>query len=69
MGLDVYYQRFIQVFSNIFHLITSLQIKRVKFVWSSDCEERFQQLKHLLTNAPILRIEDPDQDLLICTDA
>jgi hypothetical protein len=69
MGLDGYYRRFIQGFSKIGHPITSLQRKGVKFVWSIECEASFQQLKHLLTNAPILKIADPDKDFLVCTDA
>jgi hypothetical protein len=33
------------------------------------CEESFQQMKHLLTHAPMLKIVDPNKDLLVCTDA
>jgi hypothetical protein len=69
MGLVGYYKRFIEGFSKIGHPITSLQKKGVKFVWSTKCEERFQQLKHLLTNAPILKIVDPTKDFTVCTDA
>jgi hypothetical protein len=29
----------------------------------------FQQLKHLLTNAPIMNIADPDKYFLVCTNA
>jgi hypothetical protein len=69
MGLDGYYRRFIQGFSRIGHPITSLQRKGVKFVWSVDCEASFQQLKYLLTNAPILKIADPEKYFLVCIDA
>jgi hypothetical protein len=58
MGLDGYYRRFIQGFSRIGHLITSLQSKGVKFVWLADCEANFQQLKYL-SNAFVLNIENP----------
>jgi hypothetical protein len=43
--------------------------KGVKFTWTSKREERFQELKHLLTHAPVLEIVDPDNDFLVCTDA
>ena len=69
MGLARYYRRFIARFSRISHTITSLQRKRVKFQCTTECEKSFQQLKHLLTSAPILRIADPNEYFLVCTDA
>jgi hypothetical protein len=49
MGLAGYYRKFIKGLSKIGYPITSLQKKGVKFVWTIDCEENFQQLKHLLS--------------------
>jgi hypothetical protein len=69
MGLAGYYRRFIEGFSKIAHPITSLQRKGVKFQWTMDCEKSFQHLKQLLTSAPILRIADPNEDFIVCTDA
>jgi hypothetical protein len=69
MGLAGYYRIFIEGFSKIAHPITSLQKKGVKFQWTLDCEKSFQQLKQLLTSAPILSIEDPKEDFIVCTDA
>jgi hypothetical protein len=69
MGLTGYYRRFIEGFSKIVHQITSLQKKGVKFQWTLDCEKSFQHLKQLLTSAPILRIGDPNEDFIVCTDA
>jgi hypothetical protein len=34
-----------------------------------DCENSFQHLKKLLTTTPILRIEDTNEDFIVCTDA
>jgi hypothetical protein len=34
-----------------------------------ECERSFQQLKKLLTNSPILRITDPNEDFIVCIDA
>jgi hypothetical protein len=53
MGLASYYRRYIAGFSRISHPITSLQRKGVKFQWTTQCEKSFQQLKKLLTSAPI----------------
>jgi hypothetical protein len=69
MGLSSYYRRFIKGFSNIASPITSLKKKGVKFEWTSKCEERFQQLKDILTSAPILKIADLDEYFVVCTDA
>ena len=69
MGITDYYRRFIEGFSKIANPITSLQKKGKKFDWNLKCEESFKKLKNLLTTAPILRIEDPNKDCVVCTDA
>jgi hypothetical protein len=68
-GLAGYYKIFIEGFSKISHPITSLQRKGVKFQWTLDCEKSSQHLKQLLTSSPILRIVDPDEDFIVCSDA
>jgi hypothetical protein len=68
MGLAGYYIRFITRFSKIAHPITSLQRKEKKFQWTEECEESFQRLKQLLTNASILRIANPNMDFVVCID-
>jgi hypothetical protein len=69
MGLAGYYRRFIEGFSNISHPITSLQRKGVKFQWTLYYEKIFQHMKKLLISSPILRIVDPNEDFIVCTDA
>jgi hypothetical protein len=69
MGLAGYYRRFIAGFSRIAHAITSLQRKEKKFQWTEQCESSFQQLKQLLTSAPILKIAHPSKDYVVCMDA
>jgi len=69
MGITGYYRKFIEGFSKIANPITSLQKKGRKFVWDLKCEESFKKLKELLTTAPIIIIEDPHQDFVVCTDA
>ena len=69
IGLAGYYRRFIEGFSKVAHAITSLQNKGIKFEWMSSCEESFQQLKNLLTSAPVLKVANPKKYLVVCTDA
>jgi hypothetical protein len=64
-----YYKRFIEGFSNISHPITSLQKKGLQFEWTPDCVRSFQHFKSLLTSVPILRIDDPNEDYVVCMDA
>ncbi|XP_057807569.1 uncharacterized protein LOC131022138 [Salvia miltiorrhiza] len=52
LGLAGYYRRFIQDFSKIAKPITHLLKKEVKFLWTDECEQSFQELKKRLTTAP-----------------
>jgi hypothetical protein len=38
-------------------------------MWSPKCEDSFQQLKQLLTNAPVLNIAYPKKDFLVFIDS
>ena len=49
--------------------MTTLQKKENKFLWTTKCEEFFQNIKQLLTTASILQIVDLDGDFIVCTDA
>eukprot|EP00253_Pinus_taeda_P002532 PITA_02532 len=69
MGLAGYYRRFVEGFSKVAFPITSLQRKGRTFHWTPNCQKIFEQLKHLLTTAPILSIADPHKDYVVCTDA
>jgi hypothetical protein len=68
-GPNSYYKRFVAGFSKIAHPITSLQNKGIKFEWTSECEDKFNLLKELLTSAPILKIVDPYESFVVCTNA
>jgi hypothetical protein len=69
MGFSAYYRRFIKCFSKLANPITSLQKKGVKFEWTFECEERFQQMNNILTSASILKITNPYEYFAVCTDA
>jgi hypothetical protein len=68
MGLSSYERRFIVGFSKISHPIASLQKKGTKFEWTLKCENNFNLLKELLTSAPVLKIADPNESFMVCTD-
>jgi len=69
MGLTGYYRRFIRGFSKVAYPITSLQKKGTTFKWSQGCQESFEKLKHLLTTALVLKIANPEEELIVCIDA
>ena len=58
LGLAGYYRRFIEDFSRIAAPMTRLIRKEVKFDCDDRCEEAFQELKRILTSAPVLIVPD-----------
>jgi hypothetical protein len=46
LGLTSYYRRFVERFSKLAAPLTKLTKKNEAFIWSEDCEIRFQELKH-----------------------
>lgn len=54
LGLVGYYRCFCQNFSSVVAPLTNLLCKNVKFVWTSLCQQAFDQVKSLLCAAPVL---------------
>jgi hypothetical protein len=69
LGLAGYYRRFIPDFSKIVKPITGLLKNDTKFDWSSKCNEVFEQLKVLLTTAPVLAQPDIEKSFDVYCDA
>jgi hypothetical protein len=46
-----------------------LQKKGTKFECTLKCEKNFNLLKELLTSAPVLKIVDPNESFVVCTEA
>jgi hypothetical protein len=64
-----YYRRFIPDFSKLVKPITSLLKNDTKFNWSSKYNEAFEQLKVLLTTAPVLAQPDIEKPFDVYCDA
>jgi hypothetical protein len=69
LGLAGYYRRFVPNFSSIAKPLARLFEKGVLFVWSNDCEVRYQALKNKLVNAPILALPENGKRFIVYTDA
>jgi hypothetical protein len=69
LSLAGYYRRFIEGFSKISKPMTELLAKGNTFEWTPRRETSFQELKKILTMAPILTMPDMEKSFLIYCDA
>lgn len=69
LGLCAYYRRFVKDFSSVAKPLHQLSEKNRKFLWDERCTAAFDQLKTLLTNAPILRQPRLELPFILDTDA
>ena len=69
LGMAGYYRRFIMNFARIAAPLTRLTKKGVKFEWTDQCEESFQELKNRLISAPVLTLPIGVEEFTIYCDA
>ena len=55
LGMAGYYRNFCLNFSDIAAPLTNLLSKKVKFVWTDDCQLAFDKVKLLLQKSPVLK--------------
>ena len=56
-------------FSVIAEPLTNLLGKRVKYVWTDDCQKSFDKLKAILKSAPVLLAPSFDKEFKLAVDA
>ena len=59
---------FIEDFSRLVAPMTRLTRKEVRFTWDDSCEQPFQELKRMLTSAPILIVPERGQRYTVYCD-
>ena len=69
VGLCSYYRRYAAGFANISKSLHQLTEKGRRFVWTAECDSAFEQLKQMLTSAPILACPSGDGQFILDTDA
>jgi len=69
VGLCAYYRRFMRNFSVIAAPLFELTRKGRMFSWNEECQQAFNQLKDLLTSAPILALPTDKGSYVLDCDA
>jgi hypothetical protein len=69
LGLAGYYRRFLEQYSQIALPLTELTKDEVEWKWADSERGAFERLKGMLSDAPILRLADPDRPYVIHCDA
>jgi hypothetical protein len=69
LGLAGYYRRFIEDYSKITLPLTELTKDEVAWTWGAPQQAAFDELKRLLSGAPVLKLADPERPYTIHCDA
>ena len=69
LGLAFYYRRFIKDFRKIASPMTAMLEKDKAFIWTDEGKRAFTEIKHFLTNPPILAYPDFSATFILDTDA
>ena len=69
LGMAGYYRNFCLNFSDIAAPLTNLLSKKVKFVWTDDCQMAFDKVKLLLQKSPVLKSPDYEKLFKLIIDS
>lgn len=69
LGLCSYYRRFVPEFAHVGRPLHLLTKKKVRFEWTQECNDAFERLKELLTEAPVLALPRDGATYILDTDA
>ena len=69
VGMASWYRQFIPNFSSVLAPLTKLLCKNTRFLWDSDCDNAWSQIKNHLISAPILSCPDFTKEFILQTDA
>jgi hypothetical protein len=64
-----FYRRFVKGFSQISLPLSRPAGKDTPWEWTDECQRAFDALKTALTTTPVLKLPDPDQPMIVHTDA
>ena len=69
LGMAGYYRKFCNNFSVIAEPRTNLLSKRMRFKWTSDCQNALDKLKAVLRNEPVLLAPNFNKEFMLAVDA
>ena len=69
IGTASWYRRFVPNFSSIIAPVTRLTRKNIKWEWTAECQQSFNQIKEALVTAPVLTCPDFNRPFVLQTDA
>ena len=69
LGMVGFYRRFCHNFSTIVAPLTNLLQKNTKFLWTSTCDNAFNNIKRVLMNSPVLVSPDFNKQFKLAVDA
>ena len=69
LGMAGYYRNFCLNFLEIAAPLTNLLRKKVKFVWTDDCQQAFDKVKLLLQKSPVLKSPDYEKPFKLIIDS
>lgn len=69
LGLINFYGKFVPNLSSKLNCFYNLLKKDTKFIWSNECNEKFEKCKTYLQASSVLEFFDPQKPLIVVTDA
>ena len=69
LGMAGYYRGFCSNLSAVASPLTDLLSPSTQFLWTDSCQHAFEQIKALLTHAPVLLAPNFDNPFLLAIDA
>lgn len=64
-----YYRKFVPHFASIAHQLNQLLTKKAQFIWTTDCQSAFDNLRKYLMCPTILQYPDFSKEFILTTDA
>jgi len=69
LGFCSYYRKYVKGFSSLAKPLYTLTENQIKFVWDTNCQNAFQELKRVLSSSPVLSFPREEGEFILDTDA